>query len=88
VVRWPLFQRLLAETWVPKLREGSDIRCQIGSYSFAEVQAVSYSVTREKAPIYTLGTADPRSFSRTQRGIAGSLIWVNFDRHALLDIIW
>ena len=42
---------------------GSDIRCQIGSYSFAEVQAVSYSVTREKAPIYTLGTVDPRSFS-------------------------
>ena len=23
-----------------------------------------------------------------QRGIAGSLIWVNFDRHALLDLVW
>ena len=32
-----------------------DIRCQIGQYSFAEAQAVSYSVTREKAPIYCHG---------------------------------
>ena len=28
------------------------------------------------------------SFSRNKRGIAGSLIWVNFDRHALLDLVW
>ena len=46
------------------------------------------SVTREKAPIYTLGSADARSFSRNKRGIAGSLIWVNFDRHALLDLAY
>jgi hypothetical protein len=52
-----------------------------------ELQAVSYSVTREKAPIYTLGSADVRSFSRNKRGIAGSLIWVNFDRHALLALV-
>jgi hypothetical protein len=44
-------------------------------------------VTREKAPIYTLGSADVRSFSRNKRGIAGSLIWVNFDRHALLNLV-
>ena len=50
-------------------------------------QAVSYSVTREKAPISsTMGSADPRSYSRNKRGIAGSLIWINFDRHALLDL--
>jgi hypothetical protein len=29
-----------------------------------------------------------RSFSRNKRGIAGSLIWVNFDRHGLLDLVW
>ena len=67
---------------------GSDIRCQIGQYSFAKVQAVSYSVTREKAPIYTMGSPDVRSFSRNKRGIAGSLVWVNFDRHALLDLVY
>ena len=33
-----------------------------------------------------MGSADPRSYSRNKRGIAGSLIWINFDRHALLDL--
>jgi hypothetical protein len=28
-----------------------------------------------------------RSFSRNKRGIAGTLIWVNFDRHALLNLV-
>src|SRR5436190_10541177 len=65
---------------------GSDIRAVIGPYQFAEIQAVSYSVTREKAPIYTMGSPDPRSFSRNKRGIAGSLVWINFDRHSLLNI--
>jgi hypothetical protein len=65
---------------------GSDIRAMIGPYQFAEIQALSYSITREKAPIYTMGCPDPRSFSRNKRGIAGSLVWINFDRHALLDV--
>lgn len=64
---------------------GSDIRAYIGPRQFAEMQGISYSVSREKAPIYTCGSADPRSFSRNKRGIAGSLIWVTFDRHALLN---
>jgi len=65
---------------------GSDIRAVIGQFQFAELQAVSYSVTREKAPIYTMGSADVRAFSRNKRGCAGSLIWINFDRHALLNV--
>jgi hypothetical protein len=66
---------------------GTDITASIGQIQFAEMQAVSYSVTREKAPIYTMGSADPRAFSRNKRGVAGSLIWINFDRHALLNLI-
>jgi hypothetical protein len=66
---------------------GSDIRAMIGPYTFAEIQAISYSVTREKAPIYTMGSPDVRSFSRNKRGVAGSLIWINFDRHSLLNLI-
>jgi hypothetical protein len=67
---------------------GADYRACIGQYEFAELQAVSYSVTREKAPIYTMGSPDPRAYSRNKRGIAGSLIWVNFDRHALLNLFY
>ena len=44
-------------------------------------------MTREKAPVYTLGSADARAYSRNKRGIAGSLIWINFDRHSFLNLI-
>jgi hypothetical protein len=63
---------------------GVDIKGVFGTTVVAELQAISYSVTREKAPIYTMGEADPRSFSRGKRGIAGTLIFIVFDRHALL----
>ena len=66
---------------------GTDIHAVIGTEEFAEIQAISYSITREKAPIYTMGSANPRAFSRNKRGIAGSLVWINFDRHALLALI-
>ena len=32
-----------------------------------------------------MGSADPRSFSRGKRGIAGTLIFLVFDRHALIS---
>lgn len=66
---------------------GTDIRAVLGHLTFAEMQAVSYSIHREKAPIYTMGSPDPRAFSRAKRGVAGSLIWINFDRHALLNLV-
>lgn len=65
---------------------GADLKCVIGQFLFAELQAINYSVTREKAPIYTMGSADCRSYSRNKRGIAGGLIWINFDRHSLLNL--
>jgi hypothetical protein len=64
---------------------GVDIKVVFDNTVLAELQAISYSVTREKAPIYTMGSADPRSFSRGKRGIAGTLIFLVFDRHALLS---
>jgi hypothetical protein len=66
---------------------GADITAVIGNYKFAELQAISYAVQREKAPVYTMGSADPRAYSRNKRGIGGSLIWINFDRHALLNLV-
>ena len=65
---------------------GADIKCVIGDQLLKEVQGISYSVTREKAPIYTLGSSDPRSFSRGKRGIAGSLIFTVFDRNPLAEL--
>lgn len=39
-----------------------------------ELQGISYNITREIAPIYTCGDADPRSFSR------GKLLPLNSDK--------
>ena len=63
---------------------GVDIKVVFANKVVAELQAISYSVTREKAPLYTMGSADPRSYSRGKRGIAGTLIFLVFDRHALI----
>lgn len=65
---------------------GCDIQAFIENYSIGNIQGVSFSITREKAPVYVMGSSDPVSFSRGKRGIAGSLIFTNFDRAALYDI--
>lgn len=64
---------------------GVDMQVTFGGKLIGELQGLSYTVTREKAPLYTMGSADPRSFSRGKRGIAGSCIFLVFDRSALLE---
>jgi hypothetical protein len=64
---------------------GVDIVPMFNGKAIGEIQAISYSINREKAPVYTMGSANPRSFARGKRGIAGSLIFIVFDRHALLS---
>jgi len=66
---------------------GVDIVAYFDNTRIGEIQGISYSITREKAPIYTMGSANPRSYSRGKRGIAGSMIFILFDRHALMTIM-
>jgi hypothetical protein len=63
---------------------GADIKAVFHGKIFGELQAISYAITREKAPIYTMGSPDPRSYSRNKRGIAGSFVWINYDENSLL----
>ena len=65
---------------------GADIKVSFGTVVIGELASITYSVTREKAPIFTMGDPNPRSFSRGKRGIAGSLVFTIFDRDALLRI--
>lgn len=62
---------------------GADIVASFGDVIVGELQSITYSVTREKAPIYTMGSPNARAFSRGKRGIAGSLVFTVFDRDAL-----
>lgn len=66
---------------------GADIVCMFNNVVVGELAGITWSVTREKAPIYTMGSPNPRSFSRGKRGIAGSLIFTMFDRPALYGML-
>lgn len=66
---------------------GIDIIAVVNTTVIATLQGISYSITREKAPIYTFGSANPRSFSRGKRGLAGSMIFTLFDRSALHQLM-
>lgn len=62
---------------------GVDIRAVFGDKVIGTLQGISWSITREKAPIYTMGSEDPRAFARGKRGIAGSMVFITFDRAAI-----
>lgn len=77
----------MAENFMQTLSSfsGADLIVFFGNRPIAELQSISWGIQREKTAIYTLGSPDPRSFSRGKRGIAGQLIFLNFDRDALLE---
>lgn len=62
---------------------GVDIQVVLGTQLIGEMQALSYAVQREKAPLYVMGRVDPLAFSRGKRGIAGTIISLLLDEHIL-----
>ena len=42
---------------------GADLVATIGGVVVGALSAITWSVTREKAPVFTLGSPNPRSFS-------------------------
>jgi len=63
---------------------GADIVAQFNGQTIGTIAGITWSISREKAAVYTLGSANPRSFSRGKRGIAGTLVFQVFDR----DVLW
>ncbi len=66
---------------------GVDIVATFGGRHIGELQGISFTSTREIAPLYTMGSKNPRGFAKGKRGIAGSLIFLTFDREGLLDTV-
>jgi hypothetical protein len=48
---------------------------------------VSYKSDREKGPVYSMGSADPRTIARGKRLISGVCVFVVFDRDTLVESI-
>lgn len=65
---------------------GVDITAIFDNIALATLTGIAISVTREKAPVYTMGSANPRSISRNKRGTAGSLMFTLFDRDAFYGL--
>ena len=78
------FSDTLTQTY--NAHAGTDIIATMNGVVLGNLNGISFSTTREKAPIYTLGNVDAVAFGRGKRGHAGSMIFTNFDRHALFDI--
>lgn len=66
---------------------GTDIHAVFNDTIFGELQMVAYKIDREKAPVYTMGSADPRSIARGKRLISGACVFVTFDRDSLLEVM-
>jgi hypothetical protein len=64
---------------------GADIVATFNGQVVGELLSLTYSVTREKAPNYTMGSANPRGYARGKRGIAGNLVFAVFNRNALME---
>lgn len=64
---------------------GADLVVSFANQVIGELQQISWAIEREKAPVFTLGSSDARSFSRGKRGIAGSLVFAVFDQDSLVD---
>lgn len=65
---------------------GTDITAVFGNEVIGTLQAISYSVSREKGPVYTMrGGPNPLAFARGKRGFAGTLIFITIDEASLLN---
>lgn len=80
---------LATQPQVPyKAFSGANIYATVGAYPVGTLQAVTVSITREVAALYSFSDANPKTFVKGKRGIAGTLVFTQFDRHALLRDIF
>lgn len=63
---------------------GAHMHVTVGPRRVGTLSGIQVSITRDVAAVYGMGDANPLTFVRGKRGIAGSMIFSVFDRHALL----
>ena len=66
---------------------GADLVATFANKGMGELQQISWAVQRDKAPVFTCGSPDARSFSRGKRGIAGSMVFAVFDHDSLVEAL-
>ena len=64
---------------------GSEIHAVFGNIKFADIQMIKYASSRQKAPVYTMGSADLRAIARGPRSINGALIFSHLSKQNLVQ---
>ena len=67
-----------------KAYSGSNIIATINGRRVFPLQAITCSITREVAALYSFGDSNPKAFVRGKRGIAGTLVFTQYDRSPTL----
>jgi hypothetical protein len=67
---------------------GANIHALVGNKRMGSLQAVTCSITREVGALYSFSDPNPKAFVKGKRGIAGTLVFTQFDRHAILQDIF
>ena len=82
------FTKLLQPKNVYQAFSGANIYAVVGDRRLGTLQAVTCSITRETAALYGMGDPNPKAFVQGKRGIAGTLVFTQFDRHALMGDVF
>lgn len=63
---------------------GADMIVNFANKTIGELQQISWAIQREKAPLYTTGSPDPRSITRGKRAIAGNMSFAVLDHDSII----
>jgi hypothetical protein len=63
---------------------GADMAAYIGNKGIGKIMGLTCSITREVGPVYTWGSPNIKAFVKGKRAIVGSLVFQQFDKHAIL----
>lgn len=64
---------------------GSEIHAVFGNVKFADIQMLKYAASRQKAPVFTMGSADLRAVARGHRSINGALVFSYLSSTTLVE---
>jgi hypothetical protein len=67
---------------------GSNLHVYINDIKVANLEAITWTSSREVVGNYVTGQAEPIAFSKGKRAIVGSIVLTQFDRHALLEEVF
>ena len=64
---------------------GCEIHAVFGNIKFGDIQMIKYTSSRQRAPVYTLGSPNARAMARGVRSINGALIFSHLSTKSIVE---